>query len=206
MGKIDLRSQTKALCLLDPSFNQVVDQFGYLDIGSDSKPFPSLIRYIIYQQLSGKAAGTIFQRFVKLLPDEQITPPSILSIKFENLRNAGLSTRKTEYVLDISERFLSKEYSDDSFADSTDQEVIDSLLKIRGIGNWTADMFLMFTLNRMDIFPVSDLGVRKGFIQFHKMNKEPSWNKIMEMSKKWSPYRTIAALYMWKITDDGFEW
>lgn len=163
------------------------------------KYFENLVRAIVNQQLSGKAASTIFGRVKKLL--KKIEPKNILKTKDENLRNAGLSWQKISYIKDLSTKVENKEIKLQNLNKLPDNEVVEELVKVKGIGNWTAEMFLMFALGRPDIFPIDDLGIKKGF---EKVTKK-KWDKVESFKfaeKHWKPYRTIASWYLWKSLEN----
>ncbi|MBL7036877.1 DNA-3-methyladenine glycosylase 2 family protein [Candidatus Microgenomates bacterium] len=161
--------------------------------------FEDLVEAIINQQLSGKAASTIFGRVKKLL--KRIEPSSIMKIKDQKLRDAGLSWQKVSYVKDLASRVEKKELKLSLLNKLDDGEVIEELTKVKGIGNWTAEMFLMFGLARPDVFPIDDLGIKKGF---EKVTKR-EWDKVGSpkfAEKHWKPYRTIASWYLWRSLDN----
>ena len=165
-------------------------------------PFESLVQSIVYQQLSGKAAKTIFQRFLKLFkkgrfpkPDEVLKVPSI------KLRSAGLSNQKTSYILDLARKFSNGEIAHDQFHVMSDEEIIEHITKVKGIGVWTAQMFLMFSLNRPDVLPTGDLGIQKGFKKLFGLKQLPSPKRMEKLAENWRGHRTVASLYLWKIVD-----
>jgi DNA-3-methyladenine glycosylase II len=166
------------------------------------EPFTSLIRSIIYQQLSGKAAGTILARFLALFPNGRYpTPQELLKLKDAKFKKAGVSPQKTRYLRDLAARFIDGTIDPSKFNKMTDEEIREHLLVVKGIGRWTADMFLMFTLFRPDVFPTGDLGIQKGFQKLLKMRKMPDPIKMEKLSKNWKPYRTVASWYLWELVD-----
>lgn len=206
MATINLQMQTDKLCQIDSGFIPLVKTFGYMTLNNGHKPFSSLVRYIIYQQLSGKAAGAIHNRFLDLFKNRGMSPGNVLELDINQIRKAGLSARKTEYILGLADAFQKGSLNDGQLLNSDENEVRTMLEKIRGIGHWTIDMFLIFTQNRLDIFPVSDLGVRRGFKIFRGNDKNLPMEKLVADAVAWTPYRTIAALYFWELADDGFVW
>ncbi len=162
--------------------------------------FEDLIDAITSQQLSGKAAKTIFGR-VKELCKGKMTPENILKKKDEELRNCGLSWAKVKYVKDLASRVKGGQLNIGELDSLSDEEVIRELVEVKGIGRWTAEMFLMFSLCRGDIFPVDDLGIKKGFEKVigKKFDKIKS-AKFAE--KTWSPYRTVASWYLWRSLEN----
>ncbi len=165
-----------------------------------SKYFVDILEAIVSQQLSGKAATTIFGR-VEVLCKGSITPEAVLALSATKLRGAGLSYAKIKYVKDLSDRVKTKELKLESLGKLSDEEVIDELVKVKGIGRWTAEMFLMFSLGRPDVFPVDDLGISKGF---EKVTGK-KWNKVNSAKfaeKNWKPYRTVASWYLWRSLEN----
>ncbi|MBA3789399.1 DNA-3-methyladenine glycosylase 2 family protein [Patescibacteria group bacterium] len=165
-------------------------------------PFHSLIRSIIYQQLSGKAAGTILSRFLTLFPDSRYpTPKEVLTLKDTQLRKVGLSSQKMSYLRDLARRFLDGTIDPSNFKNMTDEKIREHLIVVKGVGRWTADMFLMFTLYRPDVLPTGDLAIQKGFQKLFKMKNPPVAKKMEQLSKHWRPYRTVACWYLWELMD-----
>jgi len=165
-----------------------------------SKYFTDLLEAITNQQLSGKAASTIFGR-VKDLCKGGLRPEAILKLSEAKLRKAGLSYQKIKYIKDLSNKVKNEELVLNSLDKLPDEEVVTELVKVKGIGRWTAEMFLMFSLARPDVFPVDDLGIRKGFekVTGKKFDKEKS-AKFAE--KHWKPFRTIASWYLWRSLEN----
>jgi len=161
--------------------------------------FESLVKQIINQQLSDKAADTIYAKFVALVPDRKLTPEIIHQIPHETLRSAGPSNNKISFIKDLAAKIIAKELVWESLINLPDEEVIVELTKLKGIGRWTAEMFLMFTLGREDVFSYGDLALRRGLMKLYKMRKEPSLKKALSLTKKWSPYRTYASMILWRI-------
>jgi 3-methyladenine DNA glycosylase/8-oxoguanine DNA glycosylase len=185
-----------------------IDVFGSrrLAVRKDPDLFTALARAIAYQQLSGKAAATIHGRFEALFPERR--PAAELAVTFEPeaLRACGLSRAKTLSILDLAERSVSGELpTPGRIARMSDQEVIDSLCRVRGIGPWTAQMFLIFNLGRPDVMPAADLGVQKGLHNIYRMRSVPAPERVMRVTRKFAPYRTAAAWYAWRASDDRFS-
>jgi DNA-3-methyladenine glycosylase II len=157
--------------------------------------FTHLCQSIIYQQLSGKAAGTIYGRFEKLFSKKEITPRKILNLSEDKLRSAGLSYQKIKYVRSLSENVLGKTLDFNNFNKISDQEIINQLTQVKGIGPWTAEMFLMFSMARSDFFSRGDLGLQNGMKKLY--GKELSDKQI----EKWSPYKTYACLLLWRSVE-----
>lgn len=162
--------------------------------------FEDLCAQIIGQQLSNKVADVIFARFEKLFPTG-ITPTSLLALPDESLRSCGMSWSKVKFLRAIAEAVLAKKLDFPSFPTLTNEKVIEALTTVKGIGPWTAEMFLMFTLAREDIFSFGDLGLKRAIQTLYKMKNEPTRKQMEKLSKKWQPYRTYAALALWKFKD-----
>ena len=187
----------------DEKLAAVMGRFEKPDIGREGDTFEALCRSIIYQQLSGKAAGTIHERFLLLFPKKKPTPKLLLKHEREVLRNAGLSNQKTDYLYDLSRKFSEGFITPEKFPEMTDEEIREHLVAVKGIGIWTADMFLMFTLGRPDVLPTLDLGIKKGFQKLFKLKELPDETKMQKLAKNWHPYCTIASWYLWRLADEG---
>ncbi len=173
------------------------------EIGREGTVFEALCRAIVYQQLSGKAAATIYGRFALLFPKKVPTPKLLLKRERESLRAAGLSNQKTDYLYDLSRKFDEGFITPEKFPDMTDEEIREHLVAVKGIGVWTADMFLMFTLGRPNVLPTLDLGIKKGFQKLYGLKSLPDDKKMQKLAKSWHPYCTIASWYLWRLADEG---
>jgi DNA-3-methyladenine glycosylase II len=163
-------------------------------------PFVTLARSIVGQQISVKAAESVWQRFL-LECGKRPTPASVQKSGVDQLRSAGLSARKAEYILDLSVHFSEKRVHPQKWAEMEDEAVIEELTAIRGIGRWTAEMFLIFNLQRPDILPLDDVGLLKA-ISLHYFSGEPvSRFEAREVSQAWQPWRTVATWYLWRSLD-----
>lgn len=163
---------------------------------TDGTHFAALVRAIVYQQLSGKAAATIHSRLVTTLG--AVTPESLRAVSDTDLRAAGLSRQKVRYLRDLSEKAHAGELPVDRLHELDDITVMDSLCAVKGIGRWTVHMFLMFRLGRLDVLPELDLGVRKAVKQAFRMRALPSAERLERVAAAWQPYRTIASWYLWR--------
>lgn len=161
--------------------------------------FEDLVESIISQQLSGKAAETIFSRF-KMGLGSDLSPTSIIGLPDSKLRSFGISFAKIKYIKDLSKKVDRGELNLKKIGDLADEEVINELIKVKGIGRWTAEMFLMFSLARPDVFPVDDLGIKKG-LQI-VTGKEFDTPGMLKFSLRWKPYRTVASWYTWALLDN----
>jgi DNA-3-methyladenine glycosylase II len=164
-----------------------------------------LVRSIMGQQLSTKVAEVIFNRFLSLFKGKVITPKNILQKSQEELRVIGLSFAKINYVYNVCNFCIENKITDKSLHKLNDDQIIDLLTQIKGVGRWTVEMLLMFTLAREDVFAVDDLGIQQAMIKLYNLptdNKKELKLKMIEISKKWSPYKTYACLHLWAFKDD----
>lgn len=192
------KSEVEALKNKDTKMAMLIDSVGEINREYIPDPFIALVNSIVFQQLAYKAAISIWNRFEEFIGD--ITPNNILNAKIEDLRNCGLSKIKINYIKNIAEAVKSDEIDFDNFTRLSDQEIIENLIKIKGIGVWTAEMFLIFSLNRKNIMSYKDLGLRKGLKWLYKMKEEPTENQFEKFKNKFSPYNTLASFYLWEIT------
>ena len=189
----------------DKIMKDLINKFGRPDFSPRQDYFQSLLRSIVFQQLSGKAAKTIYERFVNLIPKtSNLCPNEVLKLDKDEIRKAGLSFQKIDYVRNLADYFENNSFQKKDVERMTDQEISKELIQIKGIGQWTVDMFLMFSLNRADIFPFTDLGIQKGIMKILNMKNLPSKKEMENCSRKWRPYRTIACWYLWRMVDDKF--
>lgn len=165
---------------------------------TDHSHFGFVLRCIVYQQLSGKAAATIFGRMQGLYGGVSPTPAQLIATKTAKLRSAGLSERKVEYAKELATRVRDGELPLDSFDTMSDDDVMATLVQVRGIGRWTAQMVLMFHLGRPDVFPELDLGVQKGVQRLLGLRKLPTPERMLKVGERWAPYRSIATWYLWR--------
>ncbi|HRH26321.1 MAG TPA: DNA-3-methyladenine glycosylase 2 family protein [Candidatus Paceibacterota bacterium] len=163
--------------------------------------FEALIRSIIYQQLSGKAAATIRGRFAALFPRRKITPQKVLLLSDENMRGAGISRGKVAYVRDLAQKFIDGTVPHRSFKKMTNEEIIVHLTKVHGIGEWTVHMLLIFTLHRPDVLPVGDLAIRKGFQKAYGLKTLPTAKEMEKLALSWRKYASFASWYLWRLVD-----
>jgi DNA-3-methyladenine glycosylase II len=171
------------------------------------RPFDALAESIAYQQLSGKAAATIFGRVRALYPKRKwLDPEQLLATSDETLRAAGLSRAKTAALKDLAAKTIDGTVpSGRVLIRMTDDEIITRLTTVRGIGRWTVEMLLLFDLGRLDVWPVDDYGVRKGFAKTFGRRKLPTPKQLMKFGEKWRPYRSVAAWYFWRALDKSEE-
>ena len=186
----------------DSKIKKLIKDYGFPSFELKDDYFESLMRSIVFQQLSGKVANIIYQRFIKLLPENKIIPKAVLKLPNSNMRKAGLSMQKINYIKNLADYFDNNLFNSKIVEKMSNKEISDELIQIKGVGQWTVDMFLMFTLNRPDVMPYSDLGIKKGMKILFNLNKLPTKNEMRDFSIKWIPYRTLACWYLWKIADD----
>lgn len=197
----------KALAAADPTMAALIERVGRIDIATRMKrrkeerpedPYGALLRAIVGQQLSTKAARTIYLRVVDLFGGTTPTPEQLLEAKEEDLRACGLSGRKTEYVRDLARHVISGELELDRLEELEDEEVIEEIVAVRGLGQWTAEMFLLFHLQRPDVLSGGDLGIRKAIQIEYGLEEMPPPKQVIEIGEPWRPYRSLASLYLWE--------
>lgn len=180
----------------DPTIGPIVEEHGRLSIGPAEDTFERLTTSIINQQLSSTSAAAIrdrvFDRF-------EIAPAELLDADHEELRETGLSRQKIEYIKNIAQAYQSKNLGVDYFRDMEDEVVIGELTEIKGVGSWTAKMYLIFCLGREDVFPVEDLGIRKGMKAL--FDEDMSRSEMQTAAEDWRPYRSYASRYVWRVSD-----
>ena len=188
---------------VDPVLGRVIDQVGRYKGWPDSQGshFDAIARSIVFQQLSGKAAGTIHGRFQGLYGGRTPLPSELVETSDEKLRGIGLSRQKSAYLKDLAARVVAGELPVDTLHELTDDEIVTALTQVKGIGRWTAQMFLMFRLGRPDVLPDLDLGIQKGIQRAYKLRKLPPPERVKKIGAKWAPYRTVASWYLWRLLD-----
>ena len=188
----------------DNDLKTLIDHFGVITLKRRRNYFKSLLRSIIHQQLSSKAAGTIENRFLELYNGSRDpSPEEVLKTPAEVIQNVGISRMKTEYIRGLAKIIDDGDIRLEKLSELSNDEVGNILKEVKGIGQWTVDMFLIFSLNRPDVFPLNDLGIQKGLMLLLGRQKILSQESMLSHSKKWKPYRTLASLYLWKIVDEG---
>ena len=192
--------EVKYLVENNPNLLQLFQKKDEVIVNIDDDYFVSLVGTIVSQQLSGKVARTIFDRVNKLF-DHEITAEKILNMPEENLRSVGLSFQKIKYFKSLSECYITKAIDLDHLSDMSDDSIIEMLTKIKGIGVWSAQMFLLFSLGREDVFSVLDLGLRNA-VKIIYNNQDLTNLEIEEISKNWIPYRSIVSHYLWHAWDN----
>ena len=184
----------------DPVMRAIIERVGPFRMEYGDPEFHSLAEAIIYQQLNGKAAVTIFKRLAALA-GEPLTPEGILKLSEEQLRSLGLSKQKSSYLRDLATKTHEGKLDFARLPKLSDDEVIEHLTQVKGIGVWTAHMFLMFALRRPNVLPTGDFGVRMAIKKYYKKRKLPKPDQMEKIAKAWEPYRSIACWYLWKSLD-----
>ncbi|HWO07097.1 MAG TPA: DNA-3-methyladenine glycosylase 2 family protein [Candidatus Paceibacterota bacterium] len=197
-------------------FGPLIRKHGPPKLRRGRNAFQSLARAIIYQQISGSAALSIYRRFVALfninLPPGPIDwekpvarafpkPEEVLAMPRKSLRSAGLSAQKVAYLKDLAQKFADGTIDPKKFARMSSDEIITHVTQVRGVGVWTAHMFLIFTLNRLDILPTGDLGIRKGFQIVYKLRTLPTPTHMEKLAKEWREHASVASWYLWRVAD-----
>jgi len=177
---------------------QLIKHVGPCTLQPGADPFSSLVRAIIAQLISTKAARTIAARVEALLHPHELTPRAMSAVSEEKLRSAGLSRIKAQALIDLASRAENGELPLDRLTELTDDEVIERLIPVRGIGRWTAEMFLIFALGRLDVLPVDDLGLRAGVRELYRLPALPVKAQLRQLGEVWRPYRSVATWYFWR--------
>ncbi len=176
----------------------IIDERGHCTLKPQKDYFFVLCDSIISQQLSVKASATIVKRFEALFPHNKPTPELVLQLPHEHIRGVGCSAGKTLYIKDLAAKFTDTTIKPAKLKAMSDDDIILLLTQVKGIGRWTAEMFLMFSLNRPDVLPVDDLGIRKAIMSIYGLDALPKAKEIQEIGEVWKPYRTIASWYLWR--------
>jgi DNA-3-methyladenine glycosylase II len=185
----------------DPALGAVIARCGPCGLAGDpgSDPFCAVIEAIVSQQLSTRAAATIFGRVRGLFPpDDRPTPHGVLKLRDAALREAGLSRQKISYLRDLSRKVLDGSLELDRLTDMSDEDVVAAMTRVKGIGRWSAEMMLIFWLQRPDVLPVGDLGIVKAIQRVYRLRKAPEPKRILDIGERWRPYRSVASWYLWR--------
>ena len=183
----------------DPVMAGFVDRFSGTSLVSRGDPFVTLVRSIVGQQISVKAADSVWQRLTVVLP--VIAPAQVLTCNPEKLRGCGLSARKVEYVSDLARHFDTGQIHVDRWQSMMDAEIIAELTAVRGIGVWTAEMFLIFNQLRPDVFPLDDIGLQKAVAMYYFAGERPARSALANVGERWRPWRSVATWYLWRSLD-----
>jgi DNA-3-methyladenine glycosylase II len=189
----------RAIARADPVMGEIMKRYPRDYMTSRGDPFVTLARSIVGQQISVKAAQSVWQRTLDLVGE--VTPANARNAGPKQLRGCGLSERKVEYVLDLALHFDSGRLQPARWAQMDDEAVIEDLTAVRGIGRWTAEMFLMFNLLRPDVFPIDDIGVQRGIQVAYYKGRKVAFSTMRRVAEKWRPYRSVATWYLWRSLD-----
>ena len=198
-----IRKARLHLAAADPVMAGIIKQVGRCHFGRSRRedPFTALIEAIVWQQLSGKAAATIYGRLIKLFPGERPTPSSVLKASEDAMRAAGLSRGKISYLRDLATKVADGTVALDDLDHLSDDEIVTSMTRVKGIGRWSAEMFLMFRLQRPDVLPVGDLAIVKAIQRNYRLRKTPTPERMYRIAEQWRPYRSVASWYLWASGD-----
>ena len=187
---------------IDAKLGELINKYSQSTLTTRGDALETLMRSIVGQQISVKAAASVWQKIIDLL--DEIKPDNVLLVGFDNLKSCGLSKQKTQYIINIAEHFKSHNINDDSYChDREFSNIYDELITIKGIGPWTAEMFGMFYLLERDIFPLQDLGILKAINQLYCVDGVPlTIDQVVAISDLWKPYRTVASWYLWRSIDN----
>jgi DNA-3-methyladenine glycosylase II len=187
----------------DPKLAAIMPKIDIPDVDTHNDIYLDLLDSIVSQQLSVKAAGTIFQRFLEIFDDLNPTPHRILELDVEVLRGCGLSYQKAGYIQNVAAYWIDNQSINHDWLALTDDEIIAKLTTIKGVGKWTVQMILMFRLNRLDVFPIDDLGIRQGMVRLYGVEAtgKELVKQLTEIAESWRPYRTIGCRYIWRFKD-----
>jgi DNA-3-methyladenine glycosylase II len=202
---VNHRPSVRHLKRVDPVLARVIEQVGpcRIELRTDGTHYNALTRAIVFQQLSGKAAGTILSRFNAIYPANAPTPEAVLATSDERLRAVGLSRQKIAYMRDLSLKVTTGDLPLDAVEHMADDDLIAHLVQVKGIGRWTAQMFLMFRLGRPDVLPELDLGIQNAIRKAYRMRKRPTPKQVKRIGAKWSPHSSVASWYLWRSLENG---
>ena len=189
----------------DPVMRGIIERVGAYKIEHSEPGFGTLVRSIVNQQLSGRVANVILGRLTALLPDGKITPDAILKLTPARMRKAGLSKQKAAYIRDLARKTRQGHIQFETLADLTDLEVVEHLTQVKGIGVWTAQMFLIFALKRLDILATGDLGVRAAIRKAYQLEALPLPQQVEELAVAWRPYSSVAVWYLWRSLEGSAQ-
>jgi DNA-3-methyladenine glycosylase II len=189
----------------DPILGALIERIGPYRMEFRDPTFETLVRSIVFQQLSGKVARVIYDRLARALPEERMTPEGILLLRPERMRRLGLSRQKTAYIRDLARHTVKGKVAFADLPELPDEEVIARLTVVKGIGVWTAHMFLIFALRRHNVLPIGDLGIRSAIKKVYGLADLPKPLEIEDMARGWHPYCTVASWYLWRSLDGKAE-
>ena len=190
---------TRELSARDPVLKKLIERHKGITLGSRGDAFQTLARAIVGQQISVKAAQSVWDRFVAA--HDAMTPPVIAASSVETLRACGLSGQKSGYLLDLASRFADGRLQAARWTRLSDEALVAELIQVKGIGRWTAEMFMIFNLTRPDIFPLGDLGLQKAITLNYNRGRKPTPARMQRIGETWAPWRSVATWYMWRSLD-----
>ena len=205
MPSSQYRSAIAHLKSVDPVLGAIIDRVGpcRLEPRRTGTHYDALVRSIVFQQLSGKAAGTIHRRFCEIYPGKRPRAEHVLTTKDDALRAAGLSRQKIGYLRDLSARVADRSLPLAHLGRLSDDAIIEHLVQVKGIGRWTVQMFLMFRLGRPDVLPELDLGVQTAIQRAYGLKQRPTPKDVLRIGEKWRPYASTASWYLWRSLENG---
>jgi DNA-3-methyladenine glycosylase II len=198
-----MRSALRHLKKSDPVIAAIIQRTGPCIIQYREPSFETLVRSIVYQQLSGRVASVIFGRLHAAAGEEALTPAGIMKLRPEKMRKLGLSAQKTLYIRELAKHAKRGSIVFENLPDTDDAAVIEHLTRVKGIGVWTAQMFLMFALRREDVLPVADLGIRSAMKKAYGLDDLPKPAEMEKIASAWKPYRSIACWYLWRSLENA---
>ncbi|MBI1332488.1 MAG: DNA-3-methyladenine glycosylase 2 family protein [Armatimonadetes bacterium] len=202
---MSIEAAEKHLATVEPKFASLIQSHGscvLVDEGDERTIYEALMRAILFQQLSGKAASTIRDRLYALFPEHQHPPhEKLVLLTVEEFRAVGVSRQKAGYLQDLASKAPSIP-TEEELHTLSDDDIIDRLVPIKGVGRWTVEMLLMFKLGRLDVLPVDDMGVQEGVRRFYGLEKRPKRKEMEALTETWRPYRSVGSWYMWRVCDD----
>lgn len=210
-----MRHVVRHLKKCDPVLAEIIEQVGPFRMDRRPATYEAMVRAIVFQQLAGAAARTIFMRLQSacekavggegsprsLYGGFAITPESVLALTEDQMRACGLSRQKLSYIRDLAAKTLSREVDFERLPDMSDEDVIEHLTRVKGVGTWSAQMFLMFALGRPDVMPTADLGLNNAIRKLYRKRKMPKPKDVLKVAEKWRPYRSFACWYLWRSVD-----
>jgi DNA-3-methyladenine glycosylase II len=199
-----MRAALRHLKQADPVLAVIIDSVGPYRLTPREPTFETLVRSIVYQQVSGKAAASIFKKLATAV-GPRFSPSALLRLSPEELRACGLSGQKTIYVRDLAEKVVKRKVNFKKLHSMTDDEVIGHLTAVKGIGVWTVQMFLMFALERPNVFPIADLGIRNAIRRAYNLPEVPKPADLLRISACWHPYCSVATWYLWRSLEGSAE-
>jgi DNA-3-methyladenine glycosylase II len=197
----EMESAVAHLRRCDPVVASLIERFGSCELRATRNAFQVMLETIVSQQLSTRAASAIYARLSAAMGGRSPRPASLLAMTGAQLLSCGLSRSKVDYVRNVARAFETHRLSRRSFASMSDEEVASTLLAIKGVGEWSVHMFLIFALNRLDVFPVGDLGLRRAMAARYRLRRDASPRRYHGIADAWRPYRTVGTLYLWRSYD-----